>query len=151
MHATIPPPKGWPRIASSLYYRDAAAMIDWLCTAFGFEIILKVEGENGEITHSELRFGESLIMVNSERIGAANRWGIDFKSPLSVGRSNTQGLMLFVDDVEAHCAQARAAGATIADEPSIHDYGEDYWTDRSYGAIDPEGHLWWFTQRLKGQ
>jgi uncharacterized glyoxalase superfamily protein PhnB len=28
--------------------------------------------------------------------------------------------------------------------------GADYWTDRSYGAIDPEGHHWWFTQRLRG-
>jgi hypothetical protein len=22
------------------------------------------------------------------------------------------------------------------------------WTDRSYGALDLEGHLWWFMQRL---
>ena len=29
------------------------------------------------------------------------------------------------------------------------DYGENYWTDRSYGARDPEGHMWWFMQRLK--
>ena len=28
--------------------------------------------------------------------------------------------------------------------------GDDYWTDRSYGALDPEGHLWWFMQRIKG-
>ena len=57
--------------------------------------------------------------------------------------------MVFVDDVDAHCARARAAGARIADEPKVHDYGEDYWADRSYGAVDPEGHLWWFTQRVR--
>lgn len=28
--------------------------------------------------------------------------------------------------------------------------GEAYWADRSYGALDPEGHLWWITQRLRG-
>ena len=54
-----------------------------------------------------------------------------------------------VDDVEAHCAQARAAGARITDEPQVHDYGEDYWADRSYGCHDLEGHHWWFTQRLR--
>ena len=44
----------------------------------------------------------------------------------------------------------RAAGARIVDEPTVHDYGEDYWADRSYGAVDPEGHFWWFTQRIRG-
>ena len=57
--------------------------------------------------------------------------------------------MVFVDDAAAHCARARAAGAKIFEEPAIHDYGEDYWADRSYGAIDPEGHLWWFTERVR--
>jgi uncharacterized glyoxalase superfamily protein PhnB len=53
-----------------------------------------------------------------------------------------------VDDVEAHCAKARAGGAIISSEPMTKDYGAEYWTDRSYGAIDPGGHSWWFTQRL---
>jgi uncharacterized glyoxalase superfamily protein PhnB len=145
-----PLPANWPRISSGLYYRDPAAMIDWLCEAFGFEIRLKVEGEGGRIEHSELTFGDGLIMVGGERTGAENRWGIEMKSPASLGRSNTQGLMVYVDDVDAHCEAARAAGAVIAEEPTVHDYGEDYWSDRSYGAVDPEGHLWWFSQRLRG-
>ena len=43
----------------------------------------------------------------------------------------------------------RAAGATIAMEPATTDYGEDYWSDRTYEAIDPEGHHWWLMQRLR--
>ena len=144
-------PKGWPRISSSIYYREAGRMIDWLCDAHGFEVRLKVEGDNGRIEHSELTYGDGLVMVGGERVDeAAARWGVDMKSPLSAGGANTQGMMLFVDDVDAHCAHARAAGAKIVDEPSIHDYGEDYWADRSYGAVDPEGHFWWFTQRIRG-
>ena len=143
------PPSGWPRMSSSVYCRDPAAMIDWLCRAFGFEVRLKVEGEGGRIEHSELTYGEGLIMVGGERTGSASRWGVDMRSPRAAG-CNTQGLMVFVDDVDAHCAQARAAGARIVDEPSVHDYGEEYWADRSYGAVDPEGHLWWFVQRLRG-
>lgn len=143
-----PAPKGWPRISSGLFYRDAAGMIDWLCEAFAFELVLKVEGEGGRIEHSELTYGGGLIMVGEESAGAEQRFGTDMKSPLSAG-CNTQNLMVYVDDVDAHCAQARAKGAKIVDEPSLHDYGDDYWADRSYGAADPEGHLWWFTQRIR--
>ncbi len=142
-------PKNWPRISSSLYYRDAAKMIDWLCNAFGFEVRLKVEGDGGRIEHSELTYGDGLIMVSEERVGAASRWGVDMKSPKSVSGANTQGMMVYVDDVDAHCAHARAAGANIIDEPKLHDYGDEYWVDRSYGAVDPEGHMWWFTQRMR--
>ena len=141
-------PSGWPRISSSVYCRDPAAMIDWLCRAFGFEVRLVVEGEGGRIEHSELTYGGGMIMVGGERTGPASRWGVDMRSPRAAG-CNTQGLMVFVDDVDAHCAQARAAGARIVDEPSLHDYGEEYWADRAYGAVDPEGHLWWFVQRMR--
>jgi uncharacterized glyoxalase superfamily protein PhnB len=62
---------------------------------------------------------------------------------------NTQSLCVMVDDVDAHHERARAAGAQIFAPPRTTDYGEKYWTDRSYGARDLEGHLWWFMQRLR--
>lgn len=142
-------PAGWPRISSSLYYQDASKMIDWLCSAFGFSLRLKVEGENGRVEHSELTYGEGVVMVGQESSGPAARWGVDRKSPRSLAGANTQGMMVYVDDVDAHCGHAQAAGARIVEVPAVHDYGEDYWADRSYGALDPEGHMWWFTQRLR--
>lgn len=142
-------PKGWPRFSSSLYYADASKAIDWLCQAFGFEIRLKVEGEGGRIEHSELSFGGSLVMVGEEdspkRPEATHR-----KSPASIGGVNTQSIMVFVDDVDAHCAHARAHGATIVMEPKNSDYGEEYWEDRTYECADLEGHRWWFCQRIRG-
>jgi uncharacterized glyoxalase superfamily protein PhnB len=144
-----PTPAGWPRISPGVYYRDAARMIDWLCEAYGFAVRLRVEGEGGSIMHSELTLGDGLIMVGGELSGAGRRFETDRLSPLSAG-CNTQNLMVFVDDVDAHCAHARQAGARIVAEPAVHDYGEDHWADRSYGALDPEGHLWWFTQRIRG-
>jgi len=142
-----PPPPDWPRISSGLSYRDAARMIDWLCDAFGFEVRLKVEGDGGRIEHSELTYGEGLIMVGQERDESA-RFGTRMLSPLTAG-GVTQSFMIYVDDVDAHCARARAAGARIISEPSVHDYGDDYWADRSYGALDPEGHMWWISQRVR--
>ncbi len=143
-----PAPRGWLRISSTVYYRDTARMIDWLCDAFGFEVRIRIEGERGAVEHSELSYGDGLIMVGPERAGAARRFGVNMLSPLTAG-GNTQGLMLYVDDVDAHCARARAAGARIVEEPALHDYGADYWADRSYGAVDPEGHLWWISQRIR--
>lgn len=145
-----PTPTGWPRISPGIYYRDANRMIDWLCEAYGFEVRLKVETEGGGIAHSELTIGDDgLVMVGEEKDGEQRRFETAHSSPLTAG-CNTQNLMVFVDDVDTHCAKARAAGARIVAEPALHDYGDDYWADRSYGAIDPEGHLWWFTQRIRG-
>ena len=140
-------PKGWPRISAALYYDDAAKAIDWLSEAFGFEVRLKVEGDGGRIEHSELAFGEGLIMVG-EAASKVEKFPCR-KSPGQAGGANTQNLMVYVDDVEAHCERARAAGATITVEPETHDYGEDYWSDRSYECRDLGGHHWWFTQRLR--
>jgi uncharacterized glyoxalase superfamily protein PhnB len=143
-----PTPAGWPRISSGLYYREPARMIDWLCEAFGFAVQIKVMESDGTIKHSELTYGDGLIMVSGEASGPKTRFGTEMRSPFGAG-CNTQGLLLYVDDVDAHCARARAAGARIVDEPSLHDYGEEYWADRSYGATDPEEHLWWFSERVR--
>ena len=140
-----PTPPGWPRIAAAVYYQRAARAIDWLCSAFGFEVRLKVEGDGGRIEHSELTYGDGLIMV-----GEATKDRFPYRrSPQAVGGANTQSLSLYVDDIEAHCARARAAGATIIAEPETHDYGEDHWSDRGYECSDLEGHHWWFFQRLR--
>jgi len=142
-----PAPKDWPRISSSLFYDDAPAAIDWLCKAFGFEVRLKVEGEGGRIEHSELTFGDGLIMVGST--DGEKHPGVIRKSPRSLGGANTQSVFVYVDDADAHCERAKAAGAKITREPVTSDYGDDYWSDRSYGCLDPEGHHWWFAHRIK--
>ncbi len=150
MQPVNPPPADWPRFSSSIFYRDAAAAIDWLCRVFGFEVRLRIEGEGGRIEHSELTFGDGLIQVGQEGSEQEPRmWKRLMKSPASQGGANSQCLMFYVDDVEAHCTHARACGAQIVEEPAVHDYGEEYWTDRSYGVLDLEGHMWWITQRLR--
>ena len=132
------PPDGWPQISSALFYDDAAAAIEWLEKAFGFATRLRVEDGAGAIVHSELELGSGLVMVASARAGG--------RSPRSVGGANTQSLFAYVSDVDAHFARARAHGATIVSEPSNRDY--DDWEDRTYEALDCEGHRWWFGQRV---
>jgi uncharacterized glyoxalase superfamily protein PhnB len=140
-----PTPPGWPRISIGIWYDDPVAAIDWLCRAFGFEVRLKVEGEGGRIEHSELVYGGGLIMVGGEKpekLGFA-------KPPSQAGGANTQNLMVYVDDLDAHYERAKAAGAAITRERESHDYGDDYWVDRGYECRDLGGHHWWFMQRIR--
>ena len=134
-----PPPSGWPRISPAIYYVDASAAIDWLSKAFGFEVRLKIEGDRGSIEHSELTYGDGLIMV--DQVGLAHKPGFR-QSPRNLNGANTQNVMIYVDDVDAHYNQARTAGAKIIKEPENTDYGGDYWIDRGYECEDPEGHHW---------
>ena len=139
-------PPGWPRISTALYYEDANRAIDWLCSAFGFEVRLKVEGEGGRVEHSELVLDGGLIMVS----GVEKQERFPYRrAPRSIGGVNTQNLMVYVDDVEAHCARARAAGAEIVSELATSDYGEEYWSDRHYECVDLGGHHWWFCERIR--
>jgi uncharacterized glyoxalase superfamily protein PhnB len=46
--------------------------------------------------------------------------------------------------LDKHCEQARAAGAVIAAEPEDQFYG-----DRTYRAVDLEGHCWAFSTHVR--
>ena len=140
-----PSPAGWPRASSSLTYERAAEAIEWLTRAFGFEVRLRVPGKDGSVEHCELLYGGAVFMVgDATREAQSHR-----KAPSALGGANTQNIFVYVDDIEAHCARARAAGATIESEISTHDYGETYWTDRGYACIDLGGHHWWFAERIR--
>ena len=141
------PPTGWPRIVPAVFYDDAAAAIVWLTRAFGFVVRERVEDDRGRIVHSQLVLNGGVIMVGQAGLSPERQYA---RSPRGVGAANTQSLAVFVDDADAHCERARAAGAVIATEPATQDYGEGYWADRTYEAEDLEGHHWWFMQRLRG-
>jgi uncharacterized glyoxalase superfamily protein PhnB len=62
---------------------------------------------------------------------------------LAQGPVRPANVMVRVADADAHCARARAAGATIVAEPADFPYGE-----RQYTATDPLGHTWTFSQTI---
>ena len=111
-----------------MFYNDAAVAIDWLARAFGFTVREKVENDEGRIVHSQLVLDGGLIMVGQVGLPPDRTYP---RSPLAVGGANTQGLAVYVDDADAHCERARAAGAVITVEPATQDYGEGYWVDSS--------------------
>jgi uncharacterized glyoxalase superfamily protein PhnB len=122
-------------IIPALQYRDAAAAIDWLCSAFGFAQRMVVRDEDGGIAHAELTFGNGMIMLGSRR---ENEFGRLLTEPHQAG-AVTQAVYLIVEDADAHYARAKAAGAEILVELTTQDYG-----GRDYTCRDPEGHVWSF-------
>jgi uncharacterized glyoxalase superfamily protein PhnB len=145
LQAMRPTPAGWPRISSSLAYQDPVRAIDWLVAAFGFAVRIKVPDDAGGIRHSELTFGEAVVMVAGERSHGPSL----ARSPKSLQGATTQGLFVYVDDIESHYSRALAAGAQLVRELATTDYGGDYWSDRGYSVLDPEGHSWHFAQRMR--
>lgn len=134
------PDNPWKRHAftPSVYYKDPKAMIGWLERAFGFETTMLITNEDGSVGHAEIAFGDGVIMIGGE-------WADWAKSPASIGGANTQNVHVHLKDgLDAHCERARAAGAVIQMEPDDQFYG-----DRVYRAVDPEGHGWAFGQTVR--
>lgn len=131
-------PSARPACIPALCYLNPKAALDWLQKAFGFEIEMIIEDADGNPVHSELRYGNGVVMVGAE-------WSADHKSPASVGRKCTQTVHLQMsEDIDRHCERARQAGAEIVQAPETQFYG-----DRTYRARDPEGHIWTFGQTVK--
>lgn len=122
-------------------YRDAKAALAWLERAFGFEISMAIDGppDQPAMGHYEMSCaGAGRLIVGAE-------WADWTRSPASCGGSNTQSVEVrLTEGIDAHCARARAAGAVVAEEPTDQFYG-----DRKYRALDPEGHCWTFVMHVR--
>jgi len=126
---------------SALYYQDPKAALRWLERAFGFEVTMEIDGspEAPEMCHYEMSSqGQGRIMVGAQ-------WNESVSSPANLGGKNTQSLHVqLTAGIDEHCERARAAGVTIVAEPETQFYG-----DRTYRALDLEGHQWTFATRVK--
>ena len=132
------PPPGIQRTTVRIAYEDPQAAVDFLEQAFGFpeRTDHRLEGPQGKLIVTAVAIGDTYVMI-----GPAGSHGL--VSPASVG-SSTESLMVYVDDIDTHYANAMANGAEIISPPA-----DQYWGDRRYEAKDLEGHLWFFHERTK--
>ncbi|HKW70347.1 MAG TPA: VOC family protein [Candidatus Dormibacteraeota bacterium] len=135
----------YPAVIPMIAYENGPAAMDWLARAFGFRERTRMLGENGRLSHGEMEAGDGLIMLatpsphyhgpkrHREESEAARKWS---EVPYII-----DGVLLYVDDIDAHIARAKAAGATILSP--VEESGEG----KRYRAEDLEGHRWMFIQK----
>ena len=135
----------YPPVIPMIAYEDGPSAMDWLSRAFGFRERARMLGEGGRLSHGEMQAGEGLIMLatpsphyqgprhHRQECESARLWQ---EVPYIV-----DGVLVYVDDIDSHFAQATAAGATILSP--LEQSGEG----KRYRAEDLEGHRWMFLQR----
>ena len=116
------------RLGLAIYYTRPVAAARWLAGAFGFGLPDRL-GDQDSPEHSwiEFRVGNCSVMLFPRQGDPGEDTQV------------THVPWVFVDDLDAHLARARAEGATILTD--IHQYGY-----RSYEAADLEGNHWTFAQ-----
>ena len=133
-----------PGVVPMLAYADGAAAMDWLADVFGFrERLRMMEGNRLSQGEMETDFGRVLLASgpdsyegprrHSEHCDSARNW---LSVPWVV-----DGVLVYVEDLEAHYDRARRRGAQVVTAP------ESDWPGLRYRAEDLEGHRWMFMQR----
>jgi uncharacterized glyoxalase superfamily protein PhnB len=137
-----------PSVVPMLSYEDVAQAADWVARAFGFRETGRWADAGGRVTHVNMELGGGVVMLGSP--------SPDYQSPrhhaevcdVAQAWSSTpyvvDGVLVYVDDIEAHFNNAQASGATLLspleDNPGIG--------QRNYRAEDLEGHRWMFAQPI---
>jgi len=116
-------------------YDDIEAAQRFLVDVLGFKRGRLDRNPSGRPVHAEVSTGDSVIWLHR----------VDPDHGLVSARSlpaQPGGLVVFVDDVDAHFRHARSAGAPIDSPPTDQPYGQ-----REYSTRDPEGNRWYFAMR----
>ena len=137
----------YPGVIPMLAYENGPEAMDWLARVFGFRERARMLGEDGRLSHGEMETDGGMIMLatpsphyhgprkHSQESEAARKW---LEVPYIV-----DGVLVYVDDVEAHYRRARENGATILSPLEAGQEG------KRYRAEDLEGHRWMFMQRQR--
>ena len=125
-----------PNIFPTLKYKDGTGAVDWLVKAFGFEKKVVHPGPDGTVGHAELGIGPGIIMLGTKTPP-------DPKNPWA---DATSGIYVYVEDIDAHYARARLAGAEI-----VRPLADTEYESREYSARDSEGNLWSFGTYRPGE
>lgn len=102
---------------------NIAASIAFLERAFGFTRSVVLQDTDGRPRYAEMRHGNSVVMLIH-------------KGDTATATGGAAALYTYVPDVDRATAQAREAGAGVAD-------AEDQpWGDRAAVITDPDGYRW---------
>jgi uncharacterized glyoxalase superfamily protein PhnB len=123
-------------ITPYLYYEDVDAALAFLQRAFGFRVFgEKMRAPNGRTVHAAMKIGRDVVMMGRPQG--------EYRNPKRLGAA-TQCVYVNVKNVDKHYEHAKKEGAVVINDLATTPFGS-----RRYGAEDPEGHQWYFAQRVR--
>lgn len=135
----------YPGVIPMIAYENGASAMDWLAAAFGFRERARMLSQEGRLSHGEMDTGGGIIMLATPsthyRGPKRHREECDLAKSWHDVPYIIDGVLVYLDDVDAHFARAKAAGATILSEVESSQEG------KRYRAEDIEGHRWMFIER----
>jgi uncharacterized glyoxalase superfamily protein PhnB len=115
--------------------RDIAAEHDFLVDVLGFASGGLQTDDAGGVVHGEVYANSMAVYLHA--LSPEHRLEAPGSAP------NHGGIVVFVDDVDAHYEKVLAAGVSPDSAPVDQPYGQ-----REYGVTDPEGHRGWIATRM---
>ena len=135
-----PIPEHLHTVTPRLVVPDGAAAIAFYRDAFGAEEIgERFSGPEGELIHTEVRIGDSVVMITEE-----GGDGAPVRSPQSLGGLVSAIMATYWEDVDAAWARAVKAGAEV-----LYPLADQFYGDRAGRLRDPFGQQWMMSQRIE--
>ena len=125
-------------LVTNLVYNNAVSAIAFYKAAFGAVERSRMMAPDGRgVWHAELKIGDSILFLNDE---------MPQSTTAAPGPSHrpTAALQLYVPDCDATFNQAVRAGAR-----PVMPLAEMFWGDRMGSVVDPFGHSWMISTRLR--
>lgn len=115
----------------------AVGALEFYKRAFGAKEMERTTLPDGKVLHARIKIGDSAVMMADEFPGSRLR------APTNVGIT-TMMLHIHTRDVDKLWQQAIAAGAKVA-----MPLDNVFWGERYGQLMDPFGHLWTLSMRIK--
>jgi len=135
--AINPIPPGYPTVIPYLAVVGGTAALEFYKKAFGARELARQLTPDGKLVHGRIRIGSSIVMLSDVFPGAG------VASPATVG-TTTVTLHLYTKNVDAVWDRAVAAGAKVT-----MPLDNQFWGERYGQLLDPFGHHWSLSMRVK--
>jgi len=130
-------PDGFAAVTPIIYLSGAAAAIEYYEQAFGAFEVKRVPGPGGMVSHSELRIGDSTVVVVDQLAGSGRSKDGEVLSP-------RVELLIYTEDVDRLFRRAVEVGARVIMPPT-----NVFWGDRYGRLMDPFGQVWSLATRVE--
>ena len=131
-------------VVPMLSYEDAAKALSWLSDAFGFVETQRLVDGQDRVVHAQMSTPHGIVMLASPSPTYVSPQ--HHREYCEIARTSSDvpwvidGVLVYVDDVEAHYARAANKGAALLSTIEESPFG------RLYRTEDLEGHRWMFME-----